>query len=181
MKNTAISILSSVIILMIIWLMLGYNSGEGDPSRICQGIILGLIVAVLLALLLGRIFSPPAPRIFSPVRWFWTIIYLPYFFWYCLLSNLDVLYRVIHPRMPINPGIVKVRTGLKSPAAITVLCNSITLTPGTLTIDLKMAGEGGDEDTYLYIHWIDVKAEDIEGATEKIVYRFERILKKIFE
>lgn len=181
MKKTAKTGLSSFIILMIIWLMLGYHTGEGDPSRIWQGIILGLIMAGLVAFLMSRIFSPPAARIFSPVRWFWTIVYIPYFFWYCLLSNLDVLYRVLHPRMPINPGIVKVKTGLKSPAAITVLCNSITLTPGTLTIDLKTPEEGGDGDTYLYIHWIDVKAEDIEGATGKIVKRFERILKKIFE
>ena len=53
-----------------------------------------------------------------------------------------------------------------------ILANSITLTPGTLTIDIK-------EDT-LYIHWIDVKTEDIDKATENIVRKFEKYLEKIY-
>ena len=84
-------------------------------------------------------------------------------------------YRVIHPKLPINPGIVKVKTTLKTDTALTFLANSITLTPGTLSVDI-------DKDNgILYIHWIDVKAKDVEGATKIIVERFEKILKKIFD
>ncbi len=181
MKQGKTKIVWLFIVLLIIWLMLGYPGPEKASSRIWQGIVLGVIVAAAVAIFTGRLFLPGTIRFFSPRRWFWVIVYIPYFFWYCLLSNLDVLYRVIHPRMPINPGIVKVRTSLKSPGAITALCNSITLTPGTLTVDLKMPEEGETGDTYLYVHWIVVRAEDIEGATKKIVYHFEKILKKIFE
>jgi multicomponent Na+:H+ antiporter subunit E len=90
-------------------------------------------------------------------------------------ANLDVAYRVIHPKLPIKPGIVKVKTKLRSEAALTYLANSITLTPGTFTIDVDQ------ENGYLYIHWIWVKSDDIEEATEIIVRRFEKILEKIFE
>jgi multicomponent Na+:H+ antiporter subunit E len=89
-----------------------------------------------------------------------------------LKSNLDVALRVIKPIIPINPGIVHVKTKLKSPLARLILANSITLTPGTLTV------ETSGED--FYIHWIDVQAADERGATEAIVRNFEKYLEVIF-
>jgi multicomponent Na+:H+ antiporter subunit E len=92
-----------------------------------------------------------------------------------LKANIEVAYRVVHPRLPIKPGIVKVRTSLQSDIAITLLANSITLTPGTMSVDV-------DKDrALLYVHWIDVRSPDMESATRIIVDRFERILRKIFE
>ena len=90
-----------------------------------------------------------------------------------LKSNLDVAYRVFHPEIPIRPGIVKVKTTLKSEVARTFLANSITLTPGTLTVDCI-------EDN-LYVHWINIVSEDPEVETRLIVDKFEKYLKKIFE
>jgi multicomponent Na+:H+ antiporter subunit E len=90
-------------------------------------------------------------------------------------ANFDVAYRVVHPKLPIKPGIVKVKTKLKSDTGLTFLANSITLTPGTMSVDIDK------ENGYLYIHWINVKSTDIEKATEIIVSRFEKILEKIFE
>jgi len=77
--------------------------------------------------------------------------------------------------VPINPGIVKVKTILKSDTGLTFLANSITLTPGTLSVDIDQ-GKG-----FIYVHWIDVKDKDIERATRLIVHRFEKILSRIFE
>ena len=88
-------------------------------------------------------------------------------------ANFDVAYRVLHPKMPISPGIVKVKTGLKSEMARTFLANSITLTPGTMTVDIK--------DDHLYIHWINVRHTEVEDASKDIVSRFEPLLKKIFD
>jgi multicomponent Na+:H+ antiporter subunit E len=108
------------------------------------------------------------------VRVFWFLVYLPVFFYYVMKANLDVVYRALHPKMPIKPGIVKIKTTLKTESGITALANSITLTPGTLTVDLT-------DDGFMYIHWINVKAEDVEHATRHIAQRFEWFLKKIFE
>jgi multicomponent Na+:H+ antiporter subunit E len=103
------------------------------------------------------------------------LYYLPIFIWECIKANFDVAYRVGHPDLPINPGIVKVKTSLKSDTGLTFLANSITLTPGTLSVDVDQ------EEGFLYVHWIDVKDKDIEKATKLIIGRFEPILKRIFE
>lgn len=87
-------------------------------------------------------------------------------------ANLDVARRVLSPSLPVNPGIVEIKTGLKSETGRLALANSITLTPGTLTVDIK-------EDT-LFIHWIDVTDRDAEGATKEIAANFERFLEVIY-
>ena len=139
-----------------------------------QVVIAGLIAAAIVAVLFSEVL-PKEYRVFiSPTRIFWLLIYLPVFFCYIIKANLDVVYRALHPAMPIKPGIVKIKTNLKTEAGITALANSITLTPGTLTVDLT-------DDGFLYIHWINVKADDVEQATELIAKRFEWFLTKIFE
>ena len=110
---------------------------------------------------------------FRPPRWFWFILYVPVFLYYCIKANLQVVYLVLHPAMPIRPGIVKVRTGLATDSGIAALANSITLTPGTLTVDAR-AGE-------LFVHWIYVETKDEEEATRRIPMHFERFLARIFE
>ncbi|MBN1760057.1 MAG: Na+/H+ antiporter subunit E [Chitinispirillaceae bacterium] len=87
-------------------------------------------------------------------------------------SNIDVALRVLNPKLPIRPGIVKVATTLHSPLGRIVLANAITLTPGTLTVETE--GE------HFYIHWIDVSAGDVEAASSAIVRKFERYLEVMF-
>ena len=140
-----------------------------------QHILVGVLVAGFVSFMTGDLFVK-RPYVFKHAsRYLWFIYYLPMFIWECVKANIDVAYRVIHPNRPINPGIVKVKTSLKSDTALTFLANSITLTPGTLSVDIDE--EGG----FLYIHWIDVREKDIDKASQLIVQRFERILRKIFE
>jgi multicomponent Na+:H+ antiporter subunit E len=151
----------------IVWLLLTWTLNV-------QVIIAGVIASALIAVLFHEIL-PKEHRVFiSPVRLFWFLVYVPVFFYYMVKANLDVVYRALHPKMPINPGIVKIETSLKTDSGITALANSITLTPGTLTVDLT-------DDGFLYIHWINVKATDTKQATELIARKFEWFLKKIFE
>jgi len=93
--------------------------------------------------------------------------------WECIKANFDVAYRVLHPAMPIKPGIVKFKLNLQSDFARTMLANSITMTPGTIAVDIV-----GD---YLYVHWIYVSSEDPEEYSQKIAGRFEKYIKKTFE
>ena len=87
-------------------------------------------------------------------------------------SNLDVARRVISPSIPINPGIVEIKTNLKSGIGRMLLANSITLTPGTLTVDIK--------DDRLFIHWIDVSSSETGAATKEISGKFEKYLGVIY-
>jgi multicomponent Na+:H+ antiporter subunit E len=157
----------------VIWFLLVWPFDPVTGKLDLQGVIAGAVVAIFVGLLFGDKIARELPlsRVFS--RIFWFLVYIPMFFWYVVIANLDVVYRVVHPEMPIHPGIVKVKTTLTNPAGRTMLANSITLTPGTLSVDIV--------DEYLYIHWINVQAEDVEGATQEIVSKFEGMLRRIFE
>lgn len=140
-----------------------------------QHFLVGVLVASFVAFMIGDMFVQ-RPHVFKNVRrYLWFLYYVPVFIWECFKANVDVAYRVGHPDMPIKPGIVKVKTILKSETGLTFLANSVTLTPGTLSVDVDQ------KNGFLYVHWINVKDKDIEGATKFIVQRFERILKEIFE
>ncbi|MFH1942123.1 MAG: Na+/H+ antiporter subunit E [bacterium] len=138
-----------------------------------QNLVVGGVVAITVGLIFGNLFVNEPAKVFQFSRWLWFVMYIPVFFWEMVKSNFDVAYRVLHPKMPISPGIVKVRTNLQSEMGKVFLANSITLTPGTFTIDLK--------DEFLYIHWINVRYKDIDKATQNIVSKFEKYLIKIFD
>ncbi len=157
---------SQFIIYFIIWLLLTW-------SLKFQEVMVGIVVAFIVTLLTRDLFPDEMIKFLNPVRFFWAIIYLPYLIFYIILANFDVAYRVLNPNLPILPGIVKVKTTLKSELAKTILANSITLTPGTLTVEI-------DEDDY-YIHWIYISTEDPEEQRKIIIGRFERMLRRIFE
>ncbi len=156
------------ILAYILWVLLNWM-----PDW--QHLLIGVFVSVFAAYLTSDLFPERFNSIFDVKRYLWALYYIPVFLYECIKANIDVAYMVIHPDLPIKPGIVKIRTGLKSDIALTFLANSITLTPGTMTIDIDRSNGT------LYIHWINVRDEDIEGATKLIVGKFERILKGIFE
>jgi multicomponent Na+:H+ antiporter subunit E len=160
------------LIAFIVWMLLTWPVIDGTLD--VQVVVAGLAASAVVAVLFHEMLPKEHHVFISPVRVFWGIVYLPVLFYYIMKANLDVVYRALHPRMPIHPGIVKIKTALKTDSGITALANSITLTPGTLTVDLTDEG-------YMYIHWINVKAEDVEAATQHIARRFEWFLLKIFE
>ena len=155
------------VVSFIVWLLLTWTLEA-------QVVIAGLAASIVVALLFHEILPKEHHVFVSPIRIFWLLVYIPVFFYYVIIANLDVVYRALHPKMPINPGIVKIKTELKTESGITALANSITLTPGTLTVDLT-------DDGFLYIHWINVKSTETEEATKHIAQKFEWFLKKIFE
>jgi len=168
--------LGMTVVMFIIWLLIAWPYDFISNEMNWQSFIIGLVISIFVGVVTSRNFVSPFVNTgkFNFKRILWFIYYILLFMWLCLKANLDVAYRVLHPQLPINPGIVKVKTNLKSPIARVALTNSITLTPGTLSVDIT-------DDGYIYIHWIYVASEDIEVATQMIVSQFERILIKIFE
>lgn len=159
------NIVNLFVLLLLIWLML---TGSFQIVNIVVGVVLALVFAIIFgknSMIFGKLR-------FTPKMFFYSVLYLIVFLWELIKSNVNVALRVINPSLPINPGIVKVKTKLKSPMGRMILANSITLTPGTLTIDIK--------DDTLYIHWIDVKTLDAEKATEQILGKFEKYLEVIY-
>jgi len=150
-----------VMLLLGIWLLLT------APFSV-QELIAGAVIAVLVALLPTGANSVFADVRLSPRAVAYAVAYLFVFLVELVKSNIDVAFRVLNPALPIKPGIVRVRTRLKTPIARTLLANSITLTPGTITVETR-----GEE---FFVHWIQVRDEDVESATKEIVAKFERYL-----
>ena len=161
MKYITLFILS-----LIFWLLLTFK-------LTVPNIVVGSIASIICSLFFGRFFVTNVYKLLQPQRYFWFIVYLIIFIWECIKANIDVAYRVLHPAMPIRPGIVKVKTILKSDMAKMLLANSITMTPGTISVDII--------DDYLYIHWIYIRSEDPEVYTPIITGAFEKYIKRIIE
>ena len=138
-----------------------------------QELAAGILISAVLAFFLNESYSSLGLPPLSMKRLLSFVMYLGVLFKEIVKANIDVAFRVLHPKMPIKPGIVTIRTNLKQDIAKLVLANSITLTPGTFTVDII-----GDR---LLIHWINVKAEDLDTATRIIGEKFEKYLIKIFE
>jgi multicomponent Na+:H+ antiporter subunit E len=154
------------ILSMILWLLLTF-------SITVPNLLVGAVISVLTSLFFTRYFINNIRKLLEPQRYFWLMVYFFVFLWACFKANIDVAYRVLHPAMPIKPGIVKVRTQLKSEFAKVMLANSITMTPGTISVDII----GND----LYIHWIYVHSDDPAIYTSLILGKFEKYIKRIAE
>ena len=160
LKTTLISFLIG----LLFWL--GLN-GSVDKDVLVTGVIVSFVVALFFtkSTLFEEIhFSPKA---FIAV-FHWAIVFIVEL----TLSNIDITLRMLSPKLKITPAIIEVKTNLTSKLGRLALANSITLTPGTLSVDIE-----GDR---LYIHWIDATATDLEGATKAIVSKFEKPLEVIF-
>lgn len=134
------------------------------------------ISGVIVSLILTWIFCSNC-EIFRDVRltpkaFLYTILYVLVFLKELIKSNLDVARRVVSPSLPINPGIVRVETTLKSEMARLILANSITLTPGTLSLDIR--------DKVLYIHFVYIPATNAEEYARSVVQKFEKYLEVIY-
>jgi len=151
---------------LLLWLAVTWTL---EPANL----VLGLLASGAAAWALRHVEPEEAPLLLLPHRLLWLLVYLPVLFVEIVKANFDVAYRVLHPALPIRPGIVRARTKLKSPSARVLLANSVTLTPGTLSVDLV-----GD---VLYIHRIHVPEQDADAVTERSLGVFENLLRRIFE
>lgn len=142
-----------------------------------EEIIIGLIFSVIVGLITRKILIKNNFRMLNPLRWFMFLGYaIGPFFVYMAKANLDVAYRVITGR--INPGIVKISPELKSDLGVTMLANSITLTPGTLSVDVD------EKNKDLYVHWINVDEKTLKKKPrecEPVCASFPKWIRRIAE
>ncbi len=85
------------------------------------------------------------------------LVYLPWLLYKIILANIQVAYLVLHPRMPIDPALFQFRTQMRRNATQVILANSITLTPGTVTVNL--------EDGEYIIHILKPSLTELQTAT----------------
>ncbi|MDD4362754.1 MAG: Na+/H+ antiporter subunit E [Atribacterota bacterium] len=155
------------------YLFLAANQGEILGLWSQNEIIFATIISFIVAAISSRVlFQKGHYRLLNPLKWGIFLIYLFGPFLVALIkANIDVAYRVITGK--INPGIVKISPNLKTDAGITMLSNSITITPGTLTVDID------EKSNDLYIHWINVT--NLKPTIEDICGNFPTWIRRIAE
>ncbi len=139
-----------------------------DPDEL----ILGLIVALVSSIIIFK-YLPFNTRLFNPVRIVRGIIYIPYFLWKMIVANIEIALIVLRPVLKIKPSIVKAGTSLKSNEGKLLLTSSITLTPGTLSIDL--------ENDQVYIHRVKTEKTSEADTKKEVLDPFEKFIKGVTE
>lgn len=143
-----------------------------------QELVAGAVVSAGVALFSARWFVHESPGRFFGKRLFILIWYCVYIFpWELIKANCDMAKRALSPKLKINPGIIKVPVDVPTEYGKTMLANSITLTPGTITVDI----DEHEGQTWYYIHWIDVVETDRAAAGEIIKGRMEKWLRRIWQ
>ena len=163
-----ISRITLSVLWFVIWMLLSW------PPTITNALS-GIAVAAFVTFMTNDMFESRANPLRRPSRYLWFVWYTAVFLWECFKANLDVAYRVIHPDLPIRPGTVRIKTSLKSDIGLTFLANSITLTPGTTTVDIDK------ERGLIYVHRIYIKEGAAASEHLPVVEKFEKILRKVFE
>jgi multicomponent Na+:H+ antiporter subunit E len=131
---------------------------------------LGLAVALLSGLLLP---APFDPRVFNPLRWLRRLLYFPVFLVRMVQANLQIAAIVLRPRLQIRPAILRGRTRLESPEGKLLLTSSITLTPGTLSVDVR--------DGQVYIHCVSTDLTEDKEVEAEILAPYEKYIRGISE
>jgi multicomponent Na+:H+ antiporter subunit E len=150
---------SAVIITYMFWLVL---SGHYTPLLMVIGAVSSLLV-VLLASRMAVVDREGHPiDLVGRAIWFW-----PWLLWQIVKSGVDVSRIILSPSLPISPTLINVRASQKSAVGLVTYANSITLTPGTVSVEV--------EDDEITVHAITYAgAQDVaEGGMDRIVSRFE--------
>ncbi|MFO8065855.1 MAG: Na+/H+ antiporter subunit E [Spirochaetota bacterium] len=151
--------------LMVGWVLFTWRI---EPRFLLAGFAFSFIVALLTYSLF--IEQEEASRRSLIPRVYVLIIYVAVLIFQMYAASFRVLWNILRGR--INPGVVHFRTRLSSDIARVALANSITLTPGTITLDL--------DDDHLIVHWLDARTTHSKYAGELVKGAYERILKRIW-
>lgn len=155
-----VPIILTFIISMVTWLIL---SGQFDLFHISLGVVSSFIVAYYSGSLLFR--GPIRKRSFS--RAFRFLLFIPWLLYQVFIANLHILKIVFHPKMKelIDPRIIRFSSKLTGNMPLFIFGNSITLTPGTITIFVNVFGS-------YTVHAIDEQsAEALPGQMENKIIR----------
>ncbi len=148
--------------ILAIWLLLwdGFSLGL---------LVLGTAIALVIPVFARR-FWPDAPKVNSYATLF---EYLGLFVWDILIANLNVAWLIVQPNSSLRPTFLEIPLDIDHPFLITILANTISLTPGTVSSNVA-----GDR-SVLLVHCLD--CEDPDDEIARIKARYEDRLEEIFE
>ncbi|GGM68641.1 multicomponent Na+:H+ antiporter subunit E [Halarchaeum rubridurum] len=153
----------------VVWIFVA--EAPGTLRGIAAGFVAGLVLSLPVTYTFRTLFPGRSDLGRTPTLVRGVVVYVLDFGYELLTANVDVAKRVLSPSPRLDPGVVVVPLRVESNAAITTIANSITLTPGTLTMDYDA------EANALSVHAVDTA--DVEGLVAPI-RRWERYAIDIF-
>ena len=168
--------LSTFILCFLFWMLLTWSVAPIELA-------LGAVSAAVAALFCSRFLSHSrAFYLFHPVRLAVLVFYcVIIFLWEVIKANVSMAAIVLSPKMKnYKPGIIRVPAG-ETPTStygLAMVSNCITLTPGTITLDVA---EDEDGKNYYYIHWINVTETDRNKAGDIIKGTMEKWIGRIWK
>ena len=152
-----IRVLSLTAVLFVFWLLL---SGHFTPFLVISGAVSALLIA-WLGTVLGYADAEGIPIELVPRG----LLYWPWLVKEAVKAALDVARIVVNPSLPISPQLIRVKTSQKTAVGTTIYANSITLTPGTITVEVNR------HDNELLVHALTKPAADglAEGEMDRRV------------
>jgi multicomponent Na+:H+ antiporter subunit E len=157
---------------VLLWILLAFVWFAANSSLAPEALVTGIVASGVLAYTFARASDAWGSVSFSLNRLRHFLIYTGIFAVELVRANLNMTRHVFSRRIDINPGVVQIKTRLKTPLGRLALANSIALTPGSLVLDME--GES------LFIHWLDVRTTDSGEATRLIAGPFEEHLEQTF-
>ena len=154
------SFLITTIVMFAFWILL---SGEFTFILITSGVVASLITAYLS----HDIFVGKADLKTETGRVFKFIVYIPWLLWEIILANVEIAYLVLNPKPLIDPQLVHFKNDLKTDLGIVTLAHSITLTPGTVTV------EANREEFIIHAIWQKSAEGIISGEMQQKVKKIE--------
>jgi multicomponent Na+:H+ antiporter subunit E len=141
-------------------------SGRLDPTFLVLGAISAAAVTIMTQDLVADGLRGTLVAAGHPLRGAWRFgVYMVWLLWRIIVGNVQVAIVICNPRVPVDPRVLRFRTRIQSRFARVMLANSITLTPGTFTVDLT-------EDTYVVHCLVPRAAGDIlSGEMQNMVAR----------
>ena len=150
-RNTIIQ----AVLLMVFWLFL---SGHYDIMHVSFGIFSVILVTFINYPIRRHLYAleEHSPTLKLSIRRL--IFYIPWLLWQIVIASLQVAYVVLHPRCPIDPALLRFKTRLGNTSSKVILGNSITLTPGTITLEIN-------QDEFLVHALMDISSTGIIDGT----------------
>ncbi len=156
-----------ILSLAVTWMFL---RGSLTILSFVEGLFFGIIAAIITRAIIRPDVVEAFPRVLRRLPAF--LRYLGFFIFSVLEGNLDVTYRALHPRSQVHPGILAVDVKGRSELEVTMIANTITLTPGTLTMDVNM------EMGLMFVHTINaLDMERVREGLKEVERHVRRVLR----
>lgn len=171
-----IILLDLFVLIILLWLFWIVVSGDVSYLSLLFGFIVAIPVALITHIFLfakrHRSQKSIKEYVFA-VEYLLALLFTTTF--RLIIANAIVIYQAITLR--IHPQIVKIKVNVQSDFEINLISTLITLTPGTLVIDVE---DAEDQGSYLYVHFSYLKTDDPQKYIENTIGKWDTMIGALF-